>query len=347
MTLREIKSQVKLPIGVAVQVVLQGIRIRFGRSLVTMSGVALGIAFLMSIFTGQIAKKGVGEEEAFRQELGRMLNFFTAEVGPVEDRSVSVVQAGPLNTVERRFVDTLRNAGVTSVRWVQIGGGTVPSEDVIERVDLSDIGAGASGLIVLGDAGRDAVTADWKALVSGMNQRIIAVSRTNTSLNVPEDVKVLNLSRDIRPDELAKRRAEEQKARFRNIWIVIISLLVTVIGISNAMLMSVTERFREIGTMKCLGSLSSFIRQIFLIESSLIGLVGSLIGALFGAIFSLTAYSLTYGPTLVLGSMDWPQTLGMLLLSLLVGVALSILAALYPASFASRMVPATALRSNI
>ena len=45
----------------------------------------------------------------------------------------------------------------------------------------------------------------------------------------------------------------------------------------NAMLMSVTERFREIGTMKCLGALSAFVRQIFLFESCLIGAVGGLL----------------------------------------------------------------------
>ena len=65
-------------------------------------------------------------------------------------------------------------------------------------------------------------------------------------------------------------------------WVVVISLLVTVIGITNALLMSVTERFKEIGTMKCLGALSGFIRQLFLIESMFIGLVGSLAGIVIG-----------------------------------------------------------------
>ena len=88
-------------------------------------------------------------------------------------------------------------------------------------------------------------------------------------------VTISDTGRGMTADEQAKLAAEEGRARFRNIWIVVISLFVTVIGITNSMLMSVTERFREIGTMKCLGALSAFVRQMFLLESSLVGLVGA------------------------------------------------------------------------
>ena len=111
--------------------------------------------------------------------------------------------------------------------------------------------------------------------------------------------------------------------------------------------MSVTERFREIGTMKCLGALSSFIRQLFLIESSLIGFAGSVIGAVIGVALSIVAYGFTYKFGPVLGSLP----VGWLALStvgaVIAGTVLSIIAALYPARFASRMVPASALRSTV
>ena len=51
---------------------------------------------------------------------------------------------------------------------------------------------------------------------------------------------------------------------YKQYWLIVLSLLVCVVGITNAMLMSVTERFREIGTMKCLGALDSFIVKLFL-----------------------------------------------------------------------------------
>ncbi len=68
----------------------------------------------------------------------------------------------------------------------------------------------------------------------------------------------------------------------RGVWLVTLSLMVCVVGITNAMLMSVTERFREIGTMKCLGALDIFVVKLFLIESALQGVVGSVAGAVIG-----------------------------------------------------------------
>jgi putative ABC transport system permease protein len=60
-----------------------------------------------------------------------------------------------------------------------------------------------------------------------------------------------------------------------------------VVGIVNAQLMAVTERFREIGTMKCLGALDRFILRLFLLEAGMQGVVGAMAGAMMGAMFSL------------------------------------------------------------
>ncbi len=68
----------------------------------------------------------------------------------------------------------------------------------------------------------------------------------------------------------------------RQIWLVIMALLVCTVGITNAMLMSVSERFREIGTMKCLGALNSLIVRLFLIEALFMGIVASFGGWLLG-----------------------------------------------------------------
>ena len=83
---------------------------------------------------------------------------------------------------------------------------------------------------------------------------------------------------------------EEEEApgiTMKDKWLIIMSLIVCVVGIANSMLMAVTERFQEIGTMKCLGALDRFVVRLFLLESGFQGLAGALIGALIGCLGSL------------------------------------------------------------
>ena len=126
-------------------------------------------------------------------------------------------------------------------------------------------------------------------------------------------------------------------------WIVILSLLVCVVGIVNAQLMAVTERFREIGTMKCLGALDSFILRLFLLEAGMQGLVGSAIGALSGGLFALLSGVVRFG-TVVFTSLSWTEAAGSLLLATGVGCLLSLLGVLYPAIVAAKMLPVEAMR---
>jgi ABC-type antimicrobial peptide transport system permease subunit len=178
-------------------------------------------------------------------------------------------------------------------------------------------------------------------------QKVVATTRKALVLPATQGILVTNLEREWQPDELDARAQQARRMAFRTIWITVISLLVTVIGIANAMLMSVTERFREIGTMKCLGALSSFIRQVFFIEASILGMAGSLAGCLLGYAFAVLAYMLTYGVDLVGAALSLPLLALHVLLCTAAGVVLSILAAIYPAGVASRMVPANALRSTV
>jgi len=343
----KIQKQVPLPVTVALGVVLQGIRIRFGRSLVTIFGVALGIAFLMASFTGQMLRSGIEDEVKLRQEIDRMVGFLVAETGPLEGRNLSVLQVGPLSTAEQRFIGSLIDSDPAAMRWNAAVPGLAPPPGLdVTRVDASGLGDAASAVLIAGEASTT-TEFEWGDILAAMRQPVIARLRRDTAAVDPPGARVVDLEREPRGDELTRAAEDRRKAQFRNLWIIVISVLVTVIGITNAMLMSVTERFREIGTMKCLGALSAFIRRIFLLESSLIGSVSSVAGAVFGALFSVVAYGITYGFGLVVGAVQGPWLFGSFLISLAIGVALSVIAAIYPAHVASRMVPASALRSTI
>jgi len=78
-----------------------------------------------------------------------------------------------------------------------------------------------------------------------------------------------------------------ESGRAKDIWLVAIGLVVATIGIVNSMLMAVTERYKEIGTMKCLGALDSLVVRLFLLESGLLGLLGAIAGAIVGTGFGL------------------------------------------------------------
>ena len=354
MNAEHIQDQVTLPAGVALQVVLQGMRIRFGRSLVTIMGVVLGIAFLMSILTSQALKRGVAAEQNLRLEIQRMANFLKAEMGPPGGKDIGILQAGSLSLIERRFLASLMAAQVGRFHWHTLVGAAPETDaglaDMLRgrhvTAEPSEIAARTRFVLLMGDA---SVAPDFWEWTGPAGLTRIGTTQNIDGRTLPESLHPVPLARQWRPEEEASREAEAQQERYRGIWIVLISLLVTVIGIANAMLMSVTERFREIGTMKCLGALSRFIRQIFLFESCLIGAVGGIAGSVTGAVFSILIYALTFGFGVVMNALasSIGSLLTCLVLSSIAGVVLSVIAALYPARVASRMVPANALRSNI
>ena len=128
-------------------------------------------------------------------------------------------------------------------------------------------------------------------------------------------------------------------------WLVILSLLVCVVGIVNAQLMAVTERFREIGTMKCLGALDRFILRLFFLEAGMQGLAGASIGAVMGAVFSLFSGWVRFG-TVAITAISWNNVIISIAIATGVGCFLSLLGVFYPALVAARMQPVEAMRAE-
>ena len=130
----------------------------------------------------------------------------------------------------------------------------------------------------------------------------------------------------------------------RDRWLALLAALVCFVGILNAMLMSVHERFREIGTMKCLGALESFIVKLYFLESSFIGMVGTLIGIVIGFILSMVRAMSAFGITTVYENFDFGGAMLSAFGTLLIGSFLSVGAAIFPARSAAKMDPVVAMR---
>jgi len=115
-----------------------------------------------------------------------------------------------------------------------------------------------------------------------------------------------------------------------------ISLLVGGIGIMNIMLVSVTERTREIGIRKALGARQDDVLLQFLIESVVLALLGGAIGVLGGIV-------LAEGVTAIIG-MPSSIKLWAVLAGLIVAASVGVFFGVYPARKAARLDPIVALR---
>jgi putative ABC transport system permease protein len=122
-----------------------------------------------------------------------------------------------------------------------------------------------------------------------------------------------------------------------------ISLLVAAVSIFNVMMMSVTERIREIGILRSIGTQRTEIRKMFIYEAGILGIIGAVIGA---------AMSVAIGWVVVLamvGSTEYfltPASLIYVPSAMLIGIIICLVSGVYPAWRASNLDPIEALRAE-
>lgn len=116
-----------------------------------------------------------------------------------------------------------------------------------------------------------------------------------------------------------------------------IALLVGGIGVMNIMLVSITERTREIGTRKALGAPNSSIRMQFIVESIVICLIGGIIGMILGILMGYAGVKLIQSTAFEIS----PQSV---LISIGFSMAIGVFFGYYPANKAAKMDPIEALR---
>ena len=117
-----------------------------------------------------------------------------------------------------------------------------------------------------------------------------------------------------------------------------ISLLVGGIGVMNIMLVSVTERIREIGLRMALGATPGVILRQFLTEALVLGLTGGLIGAALGVTTAMVLPNFIGDPI----ELSWLAIVG----SVIVAAGIGLVFGVYPASRASHLSPIEALRNE-
>jgi hypothetical protein len=147
---------------------------------------------------------------------------------------------------------------------------------------------------------------------------------------------------------LGSQAFEPGKVRFglseRNLWLVVLSFLVCIVGVANAMLMSVTERFTEIATMKCLGAMDGFVMMMFVLEAVIQGAAGGVVGLVVGLLLAVLRAAVAFGTLLVHVTGVVGPILAATVVSLVASVVLAAMAAIGPAWLAARLSPMEAMR---
>lgn len=122
-----------------------------------------------------------------------------------------------------------------------------------------------------------------------------------------------------------------------------ISLIVAAVSIFNVMLMSVSERIKEIGILRSIGVQKHEISLIFLYEAVILGVAGSFVGALVSLIGGYLLVSFMFGETTFFFA---PQTLVYVPVGMGIGIGVCLLSGVYPALRAARLNPIEALAAE-
>ena len=206
------------------------------------------------------------------------------------------------------------------------------------------------GVLIPYTTGKVKMDAGWKSTSRrALDRVVIKVADFNTIENTKEDIQntVRNTHRihplakdDFQLDDFASF-IEQAKTMGKTMSLLLgaigaVSLIVGGIGVMNIMLVSVTERTREIGIRMAIGATSWDIRLQFLVESVTLSCIGGLIGILLGVVITL----------LVSANSSIPAQLSLsaVLLSVGFSAATGVFFGFYPAYKASKLTPIDALR---
>ncbi|MCE5199656.1 MAG: FtsX-like permease family protein [Armatimonadota bacterium] len=417
-----IGRQTQLPFRRAFQIALDSMKARFGRSIVTASGIFLGIAFLTTVLTQSLLQWPLPEKIAPGTF---MLDGQVNGLGEFSAwKSISVdegIKAGISRTVIERvssgsktFSLTAIAQGIADAKRADRNLARVKSESrSLKKVDKKlyevttgdrDLSLGEAkkagvpwGMIkhIAGDAStikQSALAAEiakqpyWVSLWTSRAKRY-AIFKTVPSSAITtldkryaltladalkqargpskdadmKSVMIVNhngrrILADFTKDNTnagSIRLADgdnvlvpDRNVRYRTYWLVIMSLLVCSVGITNSMLMSVTERFKEIGTMKCLGALDKFVVLLFMLESGMMGIVASIFGWLIGFVLMVVMAGFSRGWA-VLATLSPADVFKMFFEAVGIGLFITIVATIAPALRAANMPAAIALRAEI
>jgi putative ABC transport system permease protein len=308
-----------------------------------------------------------------REALGSASTLTMADVSALESKvdDPDVKAVAPI-TSDNEVLTAGSETATTSVQgttasWLAVRGRTLAEGRFIDNQDVKDhtavavLGATtASELFTRGDpVGQTVDVNGTPVTIVGVLTSTGASSSSSSSTSDPDDTLIVPIStgaerifggtsrNSVSSIAIQAQSAASLIAADTSVdhtltsllgGIAAVSLIVGGIGVMNIMLVSVTERIREIGLRKALGATPRVIRRQFLVEASVLGILGGILGVVAGILGVL------YLPGLIGDPMTTSATaaVGALAIALAIGVLFGV----YPASRAASLAPIDALRSE-
>ena len=266
--------------------------------------------------------------------------FFTAAD---DDAMAHVMVLGSATATELFGSTDVVGQTVTVADQVFTVVGVLTSEGSASGTDLDDLAViplTTAAEQVVGGFDRNAVSTIYVQAASGdqlsaARQEIEAILLNLHSIGEPEDA---DFSIDSQDSLVSTATAVYRTLTVLLTGIAALSLLVGGIGVMNIMLVSVTERTREIGLRKALGAPPWAIRRKFVVEAAVLGLAGGVLGAGLGIVAARALPGFLGTSVVVSGA----AVAGAIASALAIGLTFGV----YPATRAARLAPIDALRSE-
>ena len=260
-----------------------------------------------------------------------------------ENHANSVIVLGP-DTVTQLFgaVNPIGQSVTFNGVQLQVVGvlDSLSSSDATSNNDLAIVPLSTYSQRLVGGVNRNSVSSIYVKATSSSTLSAAYQEADNLLLNAHKITTAANADFNIATQQsiLSTANSVDDTLTVMLGGIAVIALLVGGIGVMNIMLVSVTERIREIGVRKAIGARPSSIRRQFLVEAAVLGLAGGVLGVAIGLLGALVIPHVADARVIV----SIPASLA----AIAVAIGIGMIFGVYPASRAARLAPIDALRSE-